>query len=95
MINKILNIIKKYKNKDISRVGYTDNYDELQKLPKDNPITCNEGWGFDGYPDDSKYVSCCENAKNDILNKIEGEMDNLYMKEKCNIFNSKILREKE
>ena len=74
MINKILNIIKKYKDKDISRVGYTDNYDELQKLPKDNPIGMNEGWGFDGYPDDSKYVSCCENAKNDILSKIESKI---------------------
>tara|TARA_Y100000356_G_C11139974_1_gene224812 strand:- start:25 stop:270 length:246 start_codon:yes stop_codon:yes gene_type:complete len=74
MINKLLNIIKKYKNKDISRVGYTDNYDELQKLPKDNPIIMNKGWGFEGYPDDSKYISCCENAKNDILSKIENEL---------------------
>ena len=74
MINKILNIIKKYKDKDISRVGYTDNYDELQKLPKDNPIGMNEGWGFNGYPDDSKYVSCSENAKNHILSKIESKI---------------------
>lgn len=74
MFDKILNIIKKYKKKDISLISYTDNYAKLQKLPKDNPITCNEGWGFDGYPDDSKYISCCENAKNDILNKIENEI---------------------
>ncbi len=74
MLDKILNIIKKYKKKDISFDNYTDNYDELQKLPKDNPITMSEGWGFDGYPDDSKYISCCEKAKNDILNKIESEI---------------------
>ena len=76
MFDKVLNIIKKYKKKNISRIGYTDNYDELQKLSKDNPITCNKGWGFDGYPDDSKYVSCCENAKNDILNKLKNEIKN-------------------
>ncbi len=74
MFDKILNIIKKYKKKDISLVGYTDNYAELQKLPKDNPITMNEGWGFDGYPDDSKYISCCEKAKNDILSSILKEI---------------------
>ena len=74
MFDKILNIIKKYKKKNISLVGYTDNYAELQKLPKDNPITMNEGWGFDGYPDDSKYISCCEKAKNDILNSILKEI---------------------
>ena len=74
MFDKVLNIIKKYKKKDISLVGYTDNYAELQKLPKDNPITMNEGWGFDGYPDDSKYISCCEKAKNDILSSILKEI---------------------
>ena len=74
MFDKILNIIKKYKKKDISLVGYTDNYAELQKLLKDNPITMNEGWGFDGYPDDSKYISCCEKAKNDILSSILKEI---------------------
>ena len=74
MFDKILNIIKEYKKKDISLVGYTDNYAELQKLPKDNPITMNEGWGFDGYPDDSKYISCCEKAKNDILSSILKEI---------------------
>lgn len=79
MFDKILNIIKKYKKKDISFDNYTDNYDELQKLPKDNPITMSEGWGFDGYPDDSKYVSCCEKAKNDILSKIETKI-----KKECN-----------
>tara|TARA_B100000902_G_C27278013_1_gene899954 strand:+ start:1040 stop:1273 length:234 start_codon:yes stop_codon:yes gene_type:complete len=77
MLDKVLNIIKKYKKKDISFDNYTDNYDELQKLPKDNPITMNDGWGFDGYPDDSKYVSCCEKAKNDILNKVENEIGDL------------------
>jgi len=74
MFSKVLNIINKYKKKDISFDNYTDNYDELQKLPKDNPITMNEGWGFDGYTDDSKYISCCEKAKNDILSKIENEI---------------------
>ena len=77
MFDKVLNIIKKYRKKDISFDNYTDNYDELQKLPKDNPIEMNEGWGFDGYPDDSKYVSCCEKAKNDILSKIESEIGDL------------------
>ena len=48
MFDKVLNIIKKYKKKDISFDNYTDNYDELQKLPKDNPIAMNKGWGFDG-----------------------------------------------
>ena len=74
MFDKVLNIIKKYKKKNISFDNYTDNYDELQKLPKDNPIAMSKGWGFDGYPDDSKYISCCEKAKNDILSSILKEI---------------------
>ena len=74
MINKVLDIIKKYKNKDISLHQYTCNIEELEKLPKDNSEVGTKGWGFEGYYDDSKYVSCCESAKNDILNKIENEI---------------------
>ena len=74
MINKVLDIIKKYKNKDISLHQYTCNIEELEKLPKDDSEVGTKGWGFEGYYDDSKYVSCCESAKNDILNKIENEI---------------------
>ena len=74
MINKILNIIKKYKDKDISKHHYTCNIEELEKLPKDDSEVGTKGWGFEGYYDDSKYVSCCENAKNDILSKIENQI---------------------
>tara|TARA_S200000501_G_scaffold342632_1_gene352914 strand:+ start:1717 stop:1956 length:240 start_codon:yes stop_codon:yes gene_type:complete len=74
MINKVLDIIKKYKNKDISLHQYTCNIKELEKLPKDDSEVGTKGWGFEGYYDDSKYVSCCESAKNDILNKIENEI---------------------
>ena len=71
MFDKVLNIIKKYKKKDISFDYYTDNTNELEKLPKDNSFVGTKGWAVEGYYDDSKYISCCENAKNDILNKIE------------------------
>lgn len=74
MLSKVLNIINKYKKKNISLKHYTDNSKELNKLPKDNSFMGTKGWGFEGYTDDSKYVSCCENAKNDILNKIENEI---------------------
>ncbi len=74
MFDKVLNIIKKYKDKNISLDNYTDNTDELEKLPKDDSEVGTKGWGFEGYYDDSKYVSCCESAKNDILNKIENEI---------------------
>ena len=74
MIDKVLDIIKKYKNKDISLHQYTCNIEELEKLPKDNSEVGTKGWGFEGYYDDSKYISCCESAKNDILNKIENEI---------------------
>jgi len=74
MFDKVLNIIKKYKNKNISLKNYTDNSKELDKLPKDNSFMGTKGWAFEGYPDDSKYVSCCEKAKNDILSKIENEI---------------------
>ena len=82
MINKILNIIKKYKNKNISREQYTDNTIELKKLSKDNSFVGTEGWAFEGFDDDTKYISCCENAKNDILNKIitEVKMTKLFEK---------------
>ena len=74
MINKVLDIIKKYKNKDISLHQYTCNIKELEKLPKDDSEVGTKGWGFEGYYDDSKYISCCESAKNDILSQIENEL---------------------
>ena len=74
MFDKVLNIINKYKKKNISLKNYTDNSKELDKLPKDNSFMGTKGWAFEGYTDDSKYISCCENAKNDILNKIENEI---------------------
>jgi len=79
MLDKILNIIKKYKKKDISFDNYTDNTNELEKLPKDNSFVGTKGWAFEGYYDDRKYVSCCEKAKNDILSKIETKI-----KKECN-----------
>ena len=77
MLDKVLNIIKKYKNKNISLKNYTDNSKELDKLPKDNSFMGTKGWAFEGYTDDSKYISCCEKAKNDILSKIENEIGDL------------------
>ena len=70
MLDKVLNIIKKYKKKNISLKNYTDNSKELDKLPKDNSFMGTKGWAFEGYTDDSKYISCCESAKNDILDSI-------------------------
>jgi len=84
MINKILNIIKKYKNKNISREQYTDNTIEMKKLSKDNSFVGTEGWAFEGYDDDTQYISCCENAKNDILNKIIKEVKMSKLLEKSN-----------
>ena len=49
MIDKVLDIIKKYKNKDISRHHYTCNIKELEKLPKDDSIVGTKGWAFEGY----------------------------------------------
>lgn len=74
MLDKVLNIIKKYKNKNISLKNYTDNSKELDKLPKDNSFMGTKGWAFEGYTDDSKYISCCESAKNDILDSILKEI---------------------
>ena len=74
MFDKVLNIINKYKKKNISLKQYTDNSKELDKLPKDNSFMGTKGWAFEGYPDDSKYISCCENAKNDILSSILKEI---------------------
>jgi|TARA_R100001530_G_C4319489_1_gene155313 hypothetical protein len=74
MFDKVLNIIKKYKNKNISLKNYTDNSKELDKLPKDNSFMGTKGWAFEGYTDDSKYISCCESAKNDILDSILKEI---------------------
>lgn len=74
MFDKVLNIIKKYKKKNISLKNYTDNSKELDKLPKDNSFMGTKGWGFEGYTDDSKYISCCESAKNDILDSILKEI---------------------
>jgi len=74
MLDKVLNIIKKYKKKDISFDYYTDNTSELEKLPKDNSFVGTKGWAFEGYYDDSKYISCCEKAKNDILSSILKEI---------------------
>jgi len=74
MLDKVLNIINKYKKKNISLKQYTDNSEELDKLPKDNSFMGTKGWAFEGYPDDSKYISCCENAKNDILSSILKEI---------------------
>ena len=70
MFDKVLNIIKKYKKKDISLECYTDNTKELEKIAKDDSFVGTKGWGFEGYYDDSKYISCCESAKNEVLNKI-------------------------
>ena len=75
MFGKVLDFIKKYKNKNLSLKNYTDNSKELDKLPKDNSFMGTKGWGFEGYTDNSRYISCCENAKNDILNKIESEIN--------------------
>ena len=74
MFDKVLNIIKKYKKKDISFDYYTDNTNELEKLPKDNSFVGTKGWAFEGYYDDSKYISCCEKAKYDILSSILKEI---------------------
>ena len=74
MLDKVLNIIKKYKKKNISLKNYTDNSKELDKLPKDNSFMGTKGWAFEGYTDDSKYISCCESAKNDILDSILKEI---------------------
>ena len=79
MFDKVLNIINKYKKKNISFDNYTDNTNELEKLPKDNSFVGTKGWAFEGYYDDRKYVSCCEKAKNHILSKIENEI-----KKECN-----------
>jgi hypothetical protein len=70
MIKKIMKIINKYKNIDISFEYYTDNTKELEKIAKDDSFVGTKGWGFEGYYDDSKYISCCESAKNEVLNKI-------------------------
>lgn len=70
MIKKIMKIINKYRNIDISREYYTDNTKELEKIAKDDSFVGKKGWGFEGYYDDSKYISCCESAKNEVLNKI-------------------------
>jgi len=74
MLDKVLNIISKYKKRNISLKNYTDNSKELDKLPKDNSFMGTKGWGFEGYYDDSKYISCCESAKNDILDSILKEI---------------------
>jgi hypothetical protein len=74
MLDKVLNIISKYKKRNISLKNYTDNSKELDKLPKDNSFMGTKGWGFEGYTDDSKYISCCESAKNDILDSILKEI---------------------
>ena len=54
------------------------------KLSKDNSFVGTEGWAFEGYDDDTKYISCCENAKNDILNKIITEVKMSKSLEKSN-----------
>ena len=70
MLKRVLDIINKYKKKNISLKYYTCNTKELEKIAKDDSFMGTKGWGFEGYYDDSKYISCCENAKNEILNNI-------------------------